>query len=85
MQRIFVNQLMENSRDELSFRTVVRDLTTRSPLLQIVLLNSDAWICTGFCVELEETVPQTDLHHAVKVLFSDYSNASEVKSRSVYL
>ncbi|KAF9619201.1 hypothetical protein IFM89_005755, partial [Coptis chinensis] len=84
LNRVFVNQLMETAHDELSFRTVVRDLRTRTLMLQIVLLNANAWSSTGYCLGLEDTVrPVTkmDLHPVVKVLFSDCSNATEAGSR----
>ncbi|KAF5183474.1 HECT-like ubiquitin-conjugating enzyme (E2)-binding protein [Thalictrum thalictroides] len=84
LHRVFVHQLMESADDELSFRTVLRDLSTRLPLLQIVLLNTDAWRCTGCCVDIEDNVrpfPKTELRRVVKVLFSDCSNNTEVQSR----
>ncbi|KAF6144203.1 hypothetical protein GIB67_004876 [Kingdonia uniflora] len=86
LQRMFINRLMESANDELSFRTVVKDLKTRSPMLQIVLLNSDAWSCTGYCIERrdnEELVLKIKLHPVVKVLFSDCTNATDAQSRMI--
>ncbi|XP_058087850.1 uncharacterized protein LOC131234878 [Magnolia sinica] len=86
LQRVFVNQLLESAADELSFRTVVRDLRTKSPMLQIVVLNSKAWSCTGYCLDTENgTGPgsKIDLHPVVKVVFSDCSNATEAESRKI--
>ncbi|PIA52778.1 hypothetical protein AQUCO_01000564v1 [Aquilegia coerulea] len=84
LHRVFMHQLMESADDELSFRTVVRDLSTRLPLLQIVLLNTDAWRCTGCCLDIEDNVrpvSKIDLQRVVKVLFSDCSNNTEAQSR----
>ncbi|KAL5697366.1 hypothetical protein ACHQM5_030781 [Ranunculus cassubicifolius] len=86
LHRLFINHLMEIAHDELSFRTVVRDITTRSPMLQIVLLNSDAWRCTGYCLETENIVTnleKVDMQPIVKMLFSDCSNATEAESRVI--
>ncbi|KAJ6367154.1 hypothetical protein OIU77_003516 [Salix suchowensis] len=46
LQRMFTSQLVESAKDELSFRTVVRDLRTKSPMLQIVLVNPNSWCCS---------------------------------------
>ncbi|OVA08733.1 Ubiquitin-conjugating enzyme E2-binding protein [Macleaya cordata] len=86
LQRMFVNQLIESANDELSFRTVVRDLRSNCPMLQIVLLNSNAWCCTGYCLETEGTegtISKIDLHPVVKVLFSNGSNTAEAQSRMI--
>ncbi|XP_077244284.1 HECT-like ubiquitin-conjugating enzyme (E2)-binding protein [Tasmannia lanceolata] len=87
MQRVFVNRLMESATDELSFRTVVRDLRTKNPMLQIVLLNSKAWCCTGYCLDSEngttEPVSKMDLHPVVKVSFSECSTFPEAESRKI--
>ncbi|KAL3583954.1 hypothetical protein D5086_015015 [Populus alba] len=61
-------------KDELSFRTVVRDLRTKSPMLQIVLVNPNSWCCSGDCLDTKsntDSVLKLDLHPVIKVLFSD--------------
>ncbi|XP_010254726.1 PREDICTED: uncharacterized protein LOC104595621 [Nelumbo nucifera] len=84
LQGMLVNQLLESAMDELSFRTLVRDLSSKLPVLCIVLLNPDAWCCTGHCLEMEGTVGPVSkiyLHPVVKVLFSECSDPSEVQTR----
>ncbi|XP_026393474.1 uncharacterized protein LOC113288597 [Papaver somniferum] len=84
LERMFANQLIESANEELSFRTVVRDLKTNSPMLQIVLLNTNAWCCSGFCVETGGAtgpISKTNLQAVVKVLFSDGRNTTEAQSR----
>ena len=76
--------LLEGAKDELSYRIVLRDLRTRSPILQIVLLNSESWCSTGCCLENEtmRLLSEVDLQPVVKVLFSDCSAATEASARS---
>ncbi|KAJ0097606.1 hypothetical protein Patl1_29022 [Pistacia atlantica] len=84
LERMFTNQLLESAQDELSFRTVVRDLNTKSTMLQIVLINPSSWCCTGYCLGEDssmEPVHKLDLHPIIKVLFSDCSSNSESQSR----
>ncbi|KAK9285027.1 hypothetical protein L1049_024209 [Liquidambar formosana] len=84
LERMFTNQLLESAKDELSFRTVVRDLRTKSPVLQIVLLNPNSWCCSGCCWGTEgsiEPVSKIDLHPVIKVLFADCSNITKSQSR----
>ncbi|KAL9461643.1 hypothetical protein AB3S75_004605 [Citrus x aurantiifolia] len=84
LERMFTNQLLESAKDELSFRTLIRDLKTKSPMLQIVLLNPNAWCCTGYCSGMDSTtgpIPKLDLQPIIKVLFSDCGNNSESQSR----
>jgi len=85
MGKMFANQLMECANDESSFRFVIRDLTTKSPVLQIILLNPDTWSCSGNCSSLEDKDPiaKLKLQPIIKVLFSDCHNATESQSRSV--
>ncbi|XVE82559.1 hypothetical protein DITRI_Ditri16bG0015100 [Diplodiscus trichospermus] len=74
LQRMFTNQLLENAKDELSFQTLVRDLKTKSPLLQIILLNPNSWCCSGYCSDpasATESSLKLDLLPIIKVLFSD--------------
>ncbi|MQM20146.1 hypothetical protein Taro_053161 [Colocasia esculenta] len=83
LQKVFVSLLLESATDELSFRTIVRDVRTKSPILQIVLLNSKAWCISGDCFENETTrcLSKLNLRPVVKVLFSvcssDYSSSVE--------
>lgn len=84
LERMFTTQLLDCAKDELSFRTVVRDLKTRVPKLQIVLANSDSWSYTGYCSSTQscmEPLPKIDLHPVIKVLFSECSNNTESKIR----
>ncbi|CAK7338043.1 unnamed protein product [Dovyalis caffra] len=84
LERMFTSQLMESAKDELSFRTVVRDLRTKSPMLQIVLVNPNSWFCSGDCLDTESNMDSTsklDLHPIIKVLFSDCSSNTESQQR----
>ncbi|KAA8547416.1 hypothetical protein F0562_003720 [Nyssa sinensis] len=86
LERMFANQLLESAKDELSFRTVVRDLETRSPVLQIVILNPNSWCCTGYCVDTDaamEPIAKIELYPVIKVLFSDCRSSTESQLRSV--
>ncbi|KAF8391284.1 hypothetical protein HHK36_023586 [Tetracentron sinense] len=86
LEKMFTNKLMESANDELSFRTVVRDLRTKSPMLQIVLLNPYAWCCTGYCFGTEGTtgpVSKKNLHLIAKMLFSDCSNSTKANLRMI--
>ncbi|KAF2290794.1 hypothetical protein GH714_015487 [Hevea brasiliensis] len=86
LEKMFANQLMESAKDELSFRTVVRDLTTKSPMLQVVLLNPNSWYCTGNCLDAECSEKSTlklDLLPIIKLLFADCSNNKESQLRLV--
>ncbi|KAK2990428.1 hypothetical protein RJ640_011176 [Escallonia rubra] len=78
LEAMFTNQLLENAKDELSYRTVVRDLQSKRPMLQIVLLNPDSWCCSGDCSTME---PKIDMYPSVKVLFSDCCDSTEVQLR----
>ncbi|KAK8963042.1 hypothetical protein KSP40_PGU002726 [Platanthera guangdongensis] len=82
LQSIFTNLLIAGAQDELSFRTMVCDLRTKSPILLIVLLNSSAWCCSGFCFENTVTrgLPTLHMQPVVKVLFSDCSASTQVNS-----
>ncbi|XP_057420816.1 uncharacterized protein LOC130714863 [Lotus japonicus] len=85
MDKMFANQLMGCATDESSFRFVVRDLATKSPVLQIILLNPDTWSCSGNCsvVEDEDPVPKLQLRPIIKVLFSDFRAATESQLRMI--
>lgn len=83
---MFTNQLLENAQDELSFRTVVRDLQTRSAMLQIIVLNPSSWFCNGYCLGREKTTEQVakvDLFPTIKVLFSDCCSSKKSQFRFV--
>jgi hypothetical protein len=86
LERMFTSQLVESAKDELSFRTVVRDLRTKSPMLQIVLVNPNSWCCSGDCLDTKsntDSVLKLDLHPVIKVLFSDCSSNTESQLRLV--
>ncbi|CAN6277469.1 unnamed protein product [Urochloa humidicola] len=85
LERVFVNLLLEVAEDEISFRTLVRDLKSRRPMLQLVLLSSKAWLSSGCCYEndMDGSHGTADLQPSVKLLYSDYSNASEADLRIV--
>ncbi|KAK3010674.1 hypothetical protein RJ639_011277 [Escallonia herrerae] len=53
-----------------------RDLQSKRPVLQIVLLNPDSWCCSGDCSTME---PKIDMYPSVKVLFSDCCDSTEVQ------
>ncbi|KAG0531571.1 hypothetical protein BDA96_04G034000 [Sorghum bicolor] len=85
LERVFVNLLLKVAEDEISFRTVVRDLKTKRPMLQLVLLSSKAWLSSGCCYEndIDGSHGTADLQPSVKLLYSDCSNASEADLRIV--
>ncbi|CAK9157103.1 unnamed protein product [Ilex paraguariensis] len=83
LERMFTNQLLESAEDELSFRTVVKDLHTKCPVLQLVLLNPHSWCSTGYCLSTMEPVAKMDIYPTIKVLFSDCSNGTEFQIRNV--
>jgi len=85
LERVFVNLLLEVAEDEISFRTLVRDLKTKRPILQLVLLSSKAWLASGCCYEndIDGSHGTAYLQPSVKLLYSDYSNASEADVRIV--
>lgn len=71
---MFASQLLENAEDELSFRTIVRDIQTKSPVLQIVVLNPNSWGCSGSLNPEEVPADQLVMHPIIKVLFSSSSH-----------
>ncbi|KAM0837289.1 hypothetical protein ACQ4PT_061766 [Festuca glaucescens] len=83
--KLFVNLLLEIAEDEISFRTVVRDLKTKRPMLQIVLLSSKTWLFSGYCYEndTDGSHGTADLQPTVKLLYSNCSNASEADLRTI--
>ncbi|RAL46552.1 hypothetical protein DM860_004831 [Cuscuta australis] len=76
-ERVFTSQLLGSAKDELSFRTVVRDLHNQYHSLQIVLLNPNTWNQAGLCLHAIEPVPKINVYPAIKVLFSP--NISDVQ------
>ncbi|ESQ32812.1 hypothetical protein EUTSA_v10003992mg [Eutrema salsugineum] len=78
LERMFTNQLVECAKEELSFHVLVKDLTTKSSLFQIVILNPNSWSSTGLCSSGDEPGSTLELSRIVKVLFSD-CNSSLVK------
>lgn len=83
---MFTNQLVENAKDELSFRTLVRDFKTKSPLLQIVLLNPNSWCCSGYCLgttSAAESILKLDFLPIIKVIFSDCGETPASQPRLV--
>ncbi|KAL8541550.1 hypothetical protein ACS0TY_002714 [Phlomoides rotata] len=81
LERMFASQLLENAEDELSFRTIVRDIQTKSPALQIVVLNPNSWGCSR-SLNPDEVPAQLVMHPIIKVLFSSYSHM-EFDSRTL--
>ncbi|GMH24025.1 hypothetical protein Nepgr_025868 [Nepenthes gracilis] len=84
LENMFANQILESAKDELSFRTVVKDLKTKSVMAQIVLLNPNSWCCSGYCEEdVDKQFSKITLHPVIKVLFSDCCDSTESELRSV--
>ncbi|GAB4848532.1 hypothetical protein Ancab_003238 [Ancistrocladus abbreviatus] len=82
LERMFTNLLLESAKDELSFRTMVKDLKSKSLMMQIVLLNPNSWCCSGYCIEGScELFPKINLKPVIKVLFSHSGHNVESKSR----
>ncbi|CAH9087089.1 unnamed protein product [Cuscuta epithymum] len=82
-ERMFTRQLLESANDELSFRTVVRDLQNHHHSLQIVLLNPNIWSHAGFCLLAIEPVPKINVYPVIKVLFSPNINDVQLEPRNV--
>lgn len=80
---MFISLLLESAKDELSFRTVVRDLHTKQPALQIVLLNPSSWCSSGYCSDTVEQVPKVNMYPTIKLLYSNASKSNEQESRLV--
>ncbi|KAI3790401.1 hypothetical protein L2E82_03406 [Cichorium intybus] len=80
---MFTSQLLENAKDELSFRTVVRNLQTRSPMLQIVLINPNSWCSFRDCMDEMVQISKINMYSVIKVLFSDCSNKTESQLRNL--
>ncbi|KAJ0230553.1 hypothetical protein HA466_0306600 [Hirschfeldia incana] len=86
LERMFTNQLVECAKEELSFHVLVKDLTTKSPLFQIIILNPNSWSLTGLCSSEEEAGFTLELSPIVKVLFSDCKSSPVKKvDEEVYI
>ncbi|XP_060188131.1 uncharacterized protein LOC132617196 [Lycium barbarum] len=83
LERMFSRQLLEAAQDEVSFRTVVRDIHTKSALSQIVLLNPNAWCYSGCCRHDMEPVAKINMYPIVKLLFSATIKGMELEHRKV--
>ncbi|MED6182010.1 hypothetical protein PIB30_024799 [Stylosanthes scabra] len=83
LEKMFANQLVEFASDESSFRFVIRELNTKYPGLQIVLLNPDTWSCFGSCTGTGDEIPKLQLQPIIKVLFSDCINGEETQLRMI--
>ncbi|KAG7034119.1 hypothetical protein SDJN02_03846 [Cucurbita argyrosperma subsp. argyrosperma] len=86
LEKMFASQLLESANEESSFRTVVKELKTKSTMLHIVLINSNSWSCSGYCLGMEDTaevVPKVDLNPIIKVLFSDCNKSAESHLRKL--
>lgn len=85
VEKMFANRLTECANDESTFRFVIRDLTTKYPVLQIILLNPDTWSCSGDCTRAEDKDPalKLQLRPVIKVLFSDSKAATESQLRMI--
>ncbi|PKA56714.1 hypothetical protein AXF42_Ash012844 [Apostasia shenzhenica] len=84
-ERIFTNVLLEGAQDELSFRMLVSDMRTKSPMLHIVLMNSRTWYYSEYCFENTDTrdLRAPHMQPVVKVLFCDSRISTEASSRIV--
>lgn len=81
---MFSNQILESAKDDLSFRTVLRDMKTKSPALQIVLLNPNCWLSTGYCFDMDnppELTTKLNLHPVIKVVFNDCRDSTLFSSK----
>ncbi|KAG6477915.1 hypothetical protein ZIOFF_061347 [Zingiber officinale] len=85
LQRVFANLLLESAEDELSYRIIVRDMNSGTPMLLLVFLSSKSWSSSGYCMENVDRgpLPSADLQPFLKVLFSDCSIDSKA-SASTY-
>ncbi|KAG9135805.1 hypothetical protein Leryth_002523 [Lithospermum erythrorhizon] len=83
LERMFTSQLLESAKDELSFRTVVSDLQTHDPVVQIILLNPNLWCYTGCCSDTKKLDMRIYMRPTVKVLFSACNNNGDSVSRDL--
>ncbi|XP_042434390.1 uncharacterized protein LOC122020500 [Zingiber officinale] len=85
LQRVFANLLLESAEDELSYRIIVRDMNSGTPMLLLVFLSSKSWSSSGYCMENVDRgpLPSADLQPFLKVLFSDCSIDSKASARII--
>lgn len=69
LERMFACQLLGSAEDELSYRTIVRDIQDKSPKLQIILLNPNSWGCAGSCHSIDEPAAKLVMYPTIKILF----------------
>ncbi|XP_051141400.1 uncharacterized protein LOC127258565 [Andrographis paniculata] len=79
LERMFASQLLESAEDELSYRTIVRDIRTKSSVLQIILLNPNSWSCCS----TESAADKLVMLPSIKVLFSASAHDTEHNSRTL--
>uniref|UniRef100_A0A7N0TRQ1 Ubiquitin-conjugating enzyme E2C-binding protein n=2 Tax=Kalanchoe fedtschenkoi TaxID=63787 RepID=A0A7N0TRQ1_KALFE len=77
LERMFTSQLLENAKDELMFRTLVRDIKSKAPALQIVMLNPNSWSYSGCCSGIANSESNIELRPVMKALFSHSSHITE--------
>ncbi|KAL1210077.1 hypothetical protein V5N11_010656 [Cardamine amara subsp. amara] len=85
LERMFTNQLVECAKEELSFHVLVKDLTTKSPLFHIGILNPNTWSSTGLCSSQDDSGSTLELSPIVKVLFSDCSSSVKNVDEEVFI
>ncbi|PKI69997.1 uncharacterized protein LOC116201846 isoform X1 [Punica granatum] len=86
LEKMFANQILQNAKDELSFRTVIKDLRTRCPVVQIILLNPNSWYCSNYCLDtgsLVEPSLKVSLRPAIKVLFCGSRNDTQFQQGKI--
>ncbi|XP_074586307.1 uncharacterized protein LOC141841990 [Curcuma longa] len=85
LPRVFANLLLESAEDELSYRIMVRDMNSGTPMLLLIFLSSKSWSSSGYCMENVSTgpLPSADLQPLLKVLFSDCSIDSKASARII--
>ncbi|GAB2227369.1 hypothetical protein Droror1_Dr00009188 [Drosera rotundifolia] len=82
VEKMFADHLMESAKEELSFRTVVRDMKSRSNMMEIVLVNPNSWCCSGYCSEgTAEWLPRMNLDPVIKVMFFGICDNAKTNSR----
>ncbi|CAM8942007.1 unnamed protein product [Rhodiola kirilowii] len=85
LERMFTSQLLECAKDELMFRTLVRDLNSKAPALQIVILNPNCWSYSSCCSNTSKPVSNVELRPVMKVLFSQSNDFTDFQMRFIFL
>ncbi|CAM8948426.1 unnamed protein product [Rhodiola kirilowii] len=83
LERMFTSQLLECAKDELMFRTLVRDLNSKAPALQIVMLNPNCWSYSSCCSNTSKPVSNIELRPVMKVLFSHSNDFTDSQMRQM--